>query len=214
MKEQTTFILFCHSFWFCLKVFIWCWEGLGARGEGDDRGWDGWMASPTQWTWVSVNSGSWWWTGRPDVLQFMGSQRVGHDWTSELNWCVYYWFHQYCLICSGFDVPVWWKKRIWLSHGKDGSPKIKKLNDMPSQNEKKWVRVISALNRYCCCPITRSCPALCDTMDCSMPGSSVLHYLLLRFMSIESVMPSNYIILCHPLLLSSVFPSIRVFSSE
>ena len=57
----------------------WCWEGLGAGGEGDDRGWDGWMASPTQWTWVWVNSGSWWWTGRPGVVQFMGSQRVGHD---------------------------------------------------------------------------------------------------------------------------------------
>ena len=56
-----------------------CWEGLGAGGEGDDRGWDGWMASLTQWTWVWVNSGSWWWTGRPGVLQFMGSQRVRHD---------------------------------------------------------------------------------------------------------------------------------------
>ena len=65
---------------------LWCWEGLGAGGEGDDRGWDGWMASPTQWTWVSVNSGSWWWTGRPGVLWFMWSQRVGHDWTTELNW--------------------------------------------------------------------------------------------------------------------------------
>ena len=53
---------------------LWCWEGLGAGGEGDDRGWDGWMASPTQWTWVWVNSGSWWWTGRPGVLRFMGSQ--------------------------------------------------------------------------------------------------------------------------------------------
>ena len=63
---------------------LWCWEGLGAGGEGDDRGWDGWMASPTRWTWVWVNSGSWWWTGRPGVLQFMGLQRVGHDWV--LNW--------------------------------------------------------------------------------------------------------------------------------
>ena len=60
-------------------------EGLGA-GEGDDRGWDGWMVSPTRWTWVWVNSGSWWWTGRPGMLQFMGSQRVGHDWATELNW--------------------------------------------------------------------------------------------------------------------------------
>ena len=65
---------------------LWCWEGLGEGGEGDDRGWDGWIASLTWWMWVWVNSGSWWWTGRPGVLQFMGSQRVGHDWVTELNW--------------------------------------------------------------------------------------------------------------------------------
>ena len=67
---------------------LWRWEGLGAGGEGDDRGWDGWMASLTPWTWVWVNSGSWWWTGRPGVLRFMGSQRVGHDWATELNWLI------------------------------------------------------------------------------------------------------------------------------
>ena len=55
----------------------------GAGGKGDDRGWDGWM---TRRTWVWVTSGSWWWTGRPGVLRFMGSQRVGHDWATELNW--------------------------------------------------------------------------------------------------------------------------------
>ena len=59
---------------------------LRAGGEGDDRGWDGWMASLTQWTWVWVGSGSWWSIGRPGMLQFMGSQRVGHDWATELNW--------------------------------------------------------------------------------------------------------------------------------
>ena len=61
----------------------WCWERLRAGGEGDDRGWDGWMASRTQWTWVWVDSGSWWWTGRPGVLQFMGSQSRTRlsDWT-------------------------------------------------------------------------------------------------------------------------------------
>ena len=64
----------------------WCWEILRAGGEGDDRGWDGWMASPTQWTWVWVDSGSWWWTGRPGVLRFMGSQRIRHNWATELNW--------------------------------------------------------------------------------------------------------------------------------
>ena len=59
---------------------------IEGRRRRDDRGRDGWMASSTQWTWVWVDSRSWWWTGRPDVLQFMGSQRVGHDWVTELNW--------------------------------------------------------------------------------------------------------------------------------
>ena len=59
---------------------------MKAGGEGDDRGWDGWMASLTRWTRVSVNSGSWCWTGRPGVLRFMGSQRIGHDWATELIW--------------------------------------------------------------------------------------------------------------------------------
>ena len=71
-----------------------CWEGLGAGGEGDDRGWDCWMASPTRWTCVWVNSRRLWWTRRPGVLRFMGSQRVGHDWETELNWteCNQFWF--------------------------------------------------------------------------------------------------------------------------
>ena len=64
----------------------WCWARLKVGGEGDDRGWDGWMASQTRWTWVWVNSGRWWWTGRPSMLQSMGSQRVGHNWATELNW--------------------------------------------------------------------------------------------------------------------------------
>ena len=71
-----------------------CWERLKAGGEGDDRRWDDWMASPTRWTWVWVNSGSWWWTGRPGVLRFMGSQRVGHDWATELNWMEGNWHYQ------------------------------------------------------------------------------------------------------------------------
>ena len=63
--------------------------GRRRRGWGwqeEDRGWDGWMASPTQWTWIWVDSRSWWWTGRPSILRFMGSQRVGYDWATELNW--------------------------------------------------------------------------------------------------------------------------------
>ena len=62
----------------------WCWERLAAGGEGDGRGWDGWMASPTRWTWVWGSSGSWWWTGRPGELHSWG-RRVGHDWLAELN---------------------------------------------------------------------------------------------------------------------------------
>ena len=61
-------------------------ERLMVGGEEDDKGWDGWMVSPTQWTWVCVNSGSWWLTARAGVMQFMESQEVRHDWVTELNW--------------------------------------------------------------------------------------------------------------------------------
>ena len=60
--------------------------GTGGRRRRDDRGWDGWMSSPTQWTWVWVSSGNWWWTGKPSMLQSMELQRVGHNWVTELNW--------------------------------------------------------------------------------------------------------------------------------
>ena len=67
----------------------WCWERWEAGGGGDDRGWDGWMASPIQWTWVWASSGNWWWTGKPGMLQSMGSQRVRHNWGTELNWLLF-----------------------------------------------------------------------------------------------------------------------------
>ena len=63
----------------------WCWARLRAEGKGGEKGWDGWMTSSTQWTWVWVNSGSCRWTGKPGVLQTMGSQKVRHDWVTELN---------------------------------------------------------------------------------------------------------------------------------
>ena len=76
-----------RSWWATVHGLIKSREGLGAGGKGDDRGWDGWMASHIRWTWVWVNSGSWGWTGRPGVLQFMGSQSQTwlSDWI-ELNW--------------------------------------------------------------------------------------------------------------------------------
>ena len=93
----------------------WCWERLKTE-EGDARGWDGWMASQTQWAWVWVNSTSWWWTGRPGVLQSMGSQRVRYDWATELNWLnwadednliLYYPLLAYSHLETGFS-PVPW----------------------------------------------------------------------------------------------------------
>ena len=84
----------------------WCWERLRAGGEAEDRGWDGWMASPTQWTWVWVSSGSWWWTGKPGVLQSMGSQRAGHDWATELNWTELSFLNKDCLCPRGYSEVI------------------------------------------------------------------------------------------------------------
>ena len=89
----------------------WCWEILMAGGEGDVRGWDGWMASATRWTWVWASSGSWW-TGKPGMLQSMGSQRVRHDWTDsnikETHWCTsaYNLIHNSERFNSDFSVPL------------------------------------------------------------------------------------------------------------
>ena len=76
-----------------------CWERLRAWGEGDDRGWDGWMASSTQWTWVWVDSGSWWWTGRTGVLQSWGHKEPGT--TKRLNWNEFP-----CRICGLFQTSM------------------------------------------------------------------------------------------------------------
>ena len=90
----------------------------GRRG-GDNRGWEGWMASLTQWTWVWASSGSWWWTGKPGVLQSMGSQRVGQDWATELNWS--------CFLVAKSYLTLLWPHRLksirllcpWDSPGKN-----------------------------------------------------------------------------------------------
>ena len=98
----------------------WCWEGLGAGEEGDDRGWDGWMASPTQGTWVWVNSGSSWRTGRPGILWFMGLQSVGHDWVTELNWTTkeftnyVWWYNDFLYVCI---CKAWRLLSSWILYG-------------------------------------------------------------------------------------------------
>ena len=90
----------------------WCWERLKA-GEGDDRGWDGWIASLTQWTWVWVNFGSWWWTGKPGVLRSMGLQSVRQDWATELNResLIRSWCHLTGDLREGGNFPGWGKGR-------------------------------------------------------------------------------------------------------
>ena len=108
------------TFTWCEELTHWkrprCWERLRAGGEGDDRGWDDWWASLTQWAWVWASSGSWWWTGKSGVLQSMGSQRVRHDWGTELNWEVsiglklFSWgFSQ---ICFAPMPAVAWRKKV------------------------------------------------------------------------------------------------------
>ena len=116
---------------------LWCWEGLGAGGERDDRGWDDWMLSPTRWTWVWVNSGSWWWTGRPGVLRFMGSQRVGHDWATELNWIGQYFK---CRECLSLNNSL--RKDLWtVSDGR----KYKRVTGAVKQWDKLVIEVCKIL---------------------------------------------------------------------
>ena len=122
----------------------WCWASLKAGGEGDARGWDGWMASPTSWTWVWVSSGVWWWTGKPGVLQSMGSHRVGHNWATELNWKLM----QHCKSVLKKPITFFkkaiksknflWKNSIlqslWDAVGSRGASSPEHLHDQGGQN--------------------------------------------------------------------------------
>ena len=106
-----------------------CWERLEAGG-GDSRGWGGWMASPTWWTWVWASSGSWWWTGKPGMLQLMRSQRVGREWATELNWMntsllgpssIVWEYHRQHITSDHGCVPIklYWQKQFagWICSG-------------------------------------------------------------------------------------------------
>ena len=97
----------------------WCWERLRAGEQGDDKGWDGWMASPTQRTWVLVKSRSCWWTWRPGVLWFMGLQRVRLDWATELNW-MRTWKQPRCASTDE------WIKKLWYAYTMDYYSVIKR----------------------------------------------------------------------------------------
>ena len=133
----------------------WCWERLKVGGEGDNRGWDGWMASLTQWTWVWMDSRNWWWTGRPGVLRFMGLQSVGHDWVTELNWTQ----------CNRKDPYKEW--------GEAGVSEKEMCSLMDAWIKKMWYTCNGIFSS-----VAQSCPTLCDPMNCSMPGLPVHHHLL------------------------------------
>ena len=138
-NELSLFPLFPRLFAMTHLKRPWCWEGLGAGEEGDDGGWDGWMASPTRWTWVWVNSGSWWWTGRPGMLWFMGSQRVGHNWRDLAAAAAVY--RSNTNVCTAVRQyrRSWNSKRMYpffhpllLSRGHQG---LKKVHRWPSYKE-------------------------------------------------------------------------------
>ena len=129
-----------------LKTLMLGW--MGAGGEGDDRGWDGWMASLTRWTWVWVTSGSWWWTGRSGVLRFMGSQRVWHDWMTELNWTERTWKDR-----KEFQNPrkhKHWKLCLWKKNHPERLKKAKR--NLGGKTIKKWFCSIPKNNFLEICP--------------------------------------------------------------
>ena len=90
----------------------WCWERLKVGGEGDKRGWDGWMASPTQWTGVWVSFRGWWWTGRPGLLESIGLQRVRYYWVTKLNWMTI----PFCFNWHSFTVHFGVRKSDWFGY--------------------------------------------------------------------------------------------------
>ena len=127
---------------------LWCWEGLGAGGEGDDRGWDGWMASRTHWTLVLVNSGRWWRTGRPGVLWFMGSQRVGHNWATELNTAFRdaHTSHSKVLRCKEILAKLFWKREDCFS-----STAVTEISVWVSQVYNYGIYLATIISRVCFC---------------------------------------------------------------
>ena len=151
----------------------WCWERLRAGWEGENRWWDGWMVSPTQWTLVWVNSGSWWWTERPGVLQST-DYRVGHDWSTEMNWTEWFWTFFHVLI--GYPYICFCDVFIW-------EVLIKCLNFVIFAADDIIMEELDK-DRMCvvCVKLYQLCPTLCDPIDCSLPVSSILGILQARIL--------------------------------
>ena len=214
----------------------WCWERLKAEGEGDDRGWDGRIASPTRWTWVWASSGSWWWTGKPGMLQSMGPWRVGPDWATGLNWVITvptgFWSVWAAEVWELLVKVIWgeiaghWEnickfsmsyKYIWIQNWTQSLKKKYRLRNCLLMLEAEeytvwiWVQITSSVQSLSRVWLFVTTWTAARQASLSLTNS----WSLLKLMSIESVMPSNHLILCRPLLLlPSIFPRIRVFSSE
>ena len=169
---------------------------------GDDRGWDGWIASPTRWAWVWVDSGSWWWTGRPGMLRFMGSKRVRCDWATELNWTengIQQLWKQRVLKKGKERITVWFsnstsgcistrmegrilKKDLYTHVPSRIIPKCQNVKAIQMSTD-RWMKEQNAVytmvyaRGYSVSSVAHSCPTLCDLMDYSMPGFPVHHQL-------------------------------------
>ena len=105
---------------------------LKVEGEGDNRGWGGWMASLTLWTWVWASSGSWWWIVKSGVLQSMVSQRVGHDWVTGLNWTV-------VLSCSVVLWDALWRGLHSENQGRTFSQQLSRKKNLSPASMKVWI---------------------------------------------------------------------------
>ena len=191
----------------------WCWERLKAGGEGDNRGPDSWMASPAQWTWVWASSRSWWWTGRPGMLQSTVSQRVGLHWTTEVNWerqksacmcaevlsdsalvwlCASLWTAAcQALLSSGISRQEYWSGVPLPSHLVliAAHVFVSKLISIltPIAIDKSSIQLISHVRLFVTPWTTAHLASLSITNSWS----------LLELLSIKSVMPSIHLILCH-----------------
>ena len=155
-----------------------CWERLKAGGEGGHREWDGRMALLTQWTWAWVNSRSWWWTGKPGVLQSMGLQRVGHNWVTERNWTEGSWqiiveHHYYYSLgkySSCINTQVSWNEQ-WLNYFSE----VEGSNYLVTSEILKYPPAINIPVQFS--SVAQLCLTLCDPMNRSTPGLPVHHQL-------------------------------------
>ena len=189
-------------------------ERLKVGGEGDDRGWDGWMASSMRWAWVWIGSGSWWWTGKPGLLQSMGSQRVGHNWMTKLR---------YKLIPNSYFIPPLQQVSLngtlkpHLENCRHANGDFQYREEIleigflhiPNVFKGKYVFLLN------CCSVSQSCLTLGTPWTAAHQASlcTTNSQRLLKLMAIESVTPSSHLILIssHPTFNLS---TIRVFSNK